>query len=131
MNGVLLNKNNAMMPPTYNQYILKPSKIKSISKPLLSSGLSGEKLHIGSLAYKGNNSHNNALTNVINIENQKNSYINNHKGSLIGMGSNNYNSHAHSSNIEMTSNNSEIKKLYKKKKSTHINAIKNDGVTVE
>ena len=92
----MINKINSGMPPAYNQYILKPSKIKNINKPMLSSGVSGEKMHINQPiggTYKINlNNHSNAsqstaLSNVINIENQKNSINLHSNSSIIGKGS--------------------------------------------
>lgn len=45
------SKNISNLPPTYQPYILKPSKVKSNIKPLLSSGISGEKIVINSYQY--------------------------------------------------------------------------------
>lgn len=61
---------------------------------LNSGGISGEKMPINTLLYKNSNASNStALSNAINLENQKNSMLihNNNsinKGSLIGMGVN-------------------------------------------
>ena len=73
-NSILLNKplGGGGIPPVYNhQYIVKPTKVKSITKPpMLYQGLSGEKMPLNShIVYKSNNTA--ALSNVINIENQK------------------------------------------------------------
>jgi hypothetical protein len=85
----MINKSNAGIPPAYNQYIMKPTRIKQIGRPLLSQGLSGEKMTLNSLSNKNTNASNStALTNVINIENQKNSINMNSgigKGVLNGM----------------------------------------------
>lgn len=92
--GLVINKVNQGMPPAYNQYILKPSKLKNISKPMLSSGVSGEKMLINQPQYRlnlnnsSNASQSTALSNVINIENQKNvmNLNNDNSGSLVGKG---------------------------------------------
>lgn len=70
-NSILLNKPSGGMPPVYNhQYIVKPTKVKSITKPpMLYQGLSGEKMPLNSHIVYKNNNNNTALSNVINIEN--------------------------------------------------------------
>jgi len=43
-------------PPQYQQYILKPSKVRNINKPLLQGGISGEKISISHpIISKGSN----------------------------------------------------------------------------
>jgi hypothetical protein len=40
-------KHNQNLPPPYQHYIIKPSKVKSLSKPLLGpNGILGEKMTI-------------------------------------------------------------------------------------
>ena len=79
LNGMMVNKNGNALPPTY-QYIMKPSKIKNIAKPLLSNGVNGEKISLNpAVHYKANmhsNSVNAALNNNLNALNiDKNSLI--------------------------------------------------------
>jgi hypothetical protein len=83
MNGIVIGKNGSgALPPTY-QYIMKPSKIKTIAKPLLSSGVSGEKMSLNPAIHYKPNLHSNSVNsaalhtnlNALNIENSKNSLI--------------------------------------------------------
>lgn len=93
-----------MLPPSY---IMRPTKVKHINKPL-GVGISGEKINLSG-GYKNSiNSNSTALSNVINLENQRNIInVNNSLGKIS------YNSQ----NIDIQNNytTSEIKKIVKKR----------------